>query len=93
MKFLFLTIVCSLILFSPLSEAWFWGQTTPLIQSAKKGDLKKVQTLIRTENIHAKDHYGSNALMWASWKGHAQIAKLLLQKGANPNATDKKGQT
>lgn len=30
---------------------------------------------------------GWTALMWASYKGRTEVAKLLLEKGANPNIT------
>ncbi len=34
---------------------------------------------------------GRTSLMWAAYEGHADVAKILLEKGANVNLKDKEG--
>lgn len=38
-------------------------------------------------------HSHSTALFWAAWRGHEEIAKLLIDYGAKVNATNKYGET
>jgi len=53
--------------------------------SAKNGDLAGVKKAISGgADINAI----SNALLQASFEGHYEIAKLLIEKGANVNITD-----
>jgi ankyrin repeat protein len=40
-----------------------------------------------------QDREGRTPLHEAAWRGHVDIARLLVDKGANINATDVKGQT
>ncbi|XP_059145346.1 uncharacterized protein LOC131932457 [Physella acuta] len=57
---------------------------TALIGAAKKGRNDIVELLLEHKaNVHQKDfEYGRNALMFASYEGHYNTAKLLLQHGA-----------
>ena len=44
-------------------------------------------------NVEAKDNDGWISLASAAWKGHAEVAQLLLEKGANMEAEDSDGMT
>ena len=71
-------------------------QTLALIEAARKGDLKKVQELLKKgADVNAKDEKeeGITALMAASIAGHLDIVRLLLKKGADVNAKDAAGRT
>lgn len=65
----------------------------PLCIAAAKGDLAKIKSLldgwwfIDGENPNEANKYGATALMHAADNGHAEVAKVLLVAGANPNAT------
>jgi ankyrin repeat protein len=39
------------------------------------------------------DEYGGTPLHWAAWYGHVEIARLLLQNGAEVNAKERNGWT
>lgn len=43
--------------------------------------------------MHSKNSEGATPLHWAAFKGHVDVAKVLLKKGANVNAVTKKGST
>ena len=63
-----------------------------LISSCKNGDIETVKTLINgninvTGARDSKDGFGY-LVMLASEKGHIEIVKLLLKKGANTKAKD-----
>lgn len=67
-----------------------------LIDAAKIGNVKKVRSaLAEGANVNAKDNDGHTALIYAAGVGHADVAKLLLDKGANieAKAKDKWGGT
>ena len=65
-----------------------------LIQSAQRGDIKDVQTLLdKGANINMPDSYKRTALMRASDRGHANVVRLLIDRGANINARDNLGGT
>ncbi|NXW07568.1 KDIS Kinase, partial [Fregetta grallaria] len=68
-----------------LEDADNW---TALISAAKEGHATIVAELLNYNvSLEHRDLGGWTALMWASYKGRTEVAKLLLEKGANPNIT------
>lgn len=56
------------------------------IQSARDGDMVAVQEYLNSGgDVNAKNPYGGTAIMFASRAGHVEIAKLLLDAGADVN--------
>ena len=56
---------------------------TALNQLCYEGKLDEVRAeLARGGDVNDKDSNGTTALMWAVWKGHNSIAKLLLEQPA-----------
>jgi serine/threonine-protein phosphatase 6 regulatory ankyrin repeat subunit B len=66
-----------------------------LLEASRAGDVERVRELLlegSDVNISTPDG-GDTALTWASLKGHAQIAQMLIVAGANVNAKTKQGLT
>jgi ankyrin repeat protein len=64
-----------------------------LFKAANEGSVVKIQeALSKGATVHAKSS-GLTALMVAARECHADAVKFLLEKGASPAATDKKGHT
>jgi ankyrin repeat protein len=59
-----------------------------LLRAAKSGDAAGVAELLAADAslVHVRDKDGSTALHGAAWKGHAAVAALLLDAGAEVNA-------
>ena len=58
----------------------------PLHHSSFHGDLSEVERLLDNgANPNAVNDGGGTALMMGAGKGHAEVVKLLLSAGANPN--------
>jgi hypothetical protein len=69
---------------------------TQLHHCAENGLTSSVKRLlsIRNINVNVKDDWnGWTPLHWAALKGHIEIARLLLQNGAEVNAKDYDGRT
>ncbi len=58
-----------------------------IIKAAKKGDAPTVRKLLARDKsvVRARDKDGSTPLHCAAWNGHVQVAKILLQAGADIN--------
>ncbi|MEI7532949.1 MAG: ankyrin repeat domain-containing protein [Verrucomicrobiae bacterium] len=83
----------SIVLFA----ANIWAQTIDssddLIEAAKAGTLSKVQSALDNgANVNGTDLKGITALMYAGIKGHWDIVKLLLDKGADVNKKQMRAQ-
>jgi ankyrin repeat protein len=69
------------------------GGDTALMFAARVGDLASARLLIDGgANVSDQDAWGVSATTLAAFAGHGDIARLLLEKGADPNA-DKAGFT
>ncbi|PHH65759.1 hypothetical protein CDD81_1486 [Ophiocordyceps australis] len=68
------------------------GQDT-LLWSALAGKLATVKTLLELGAVIQGDQYGFTALHAAALRGHEDIARLLLARGADANLLDKDGWT
>ena len=82
-------------LWPPPSDVW--GSKGRLIDSAKKGDTRKIRKLLAKDPsryfIDAKDSSGMTALMHAARKGHMEVVRILLREGADPNTLNPAGAT
>ncbi len=60
-----------------------------LHNAAAVNDAKAVRSLLdKGIDVNSKGYNDLTALIWAAWKGHADIAKLLLDRGAQVNVKD-----
>jgi len=59
-----------------------------ILKAAKSGDADRVRELLAGDAslAHARDKDGSTPLHCAAWRGHAAVAELLLNAGADVNA-------
>ena len=67
----------------------------PMVEAAKKGDLKSVQTLLATDpsKLNATDQDNFTALHWACMRAHWDVADYLIRKGADLNVVGGDGGT
>jgi ankyrin repeat protein len=65
----------------------------PIHEAARKGDVKKVQSLIQADPaaVNSLDNHGDTPLHLASLHGEVAVAKVLLDAGANVNIKDNAG--
>lgn len=57
--------------------------------AASRGDVAAVKALLDAGvPVDSPSEYGATALSFASDKGHAEVVKLLLERGAKPEVTD-----
>jgi ankyrin repeat protein len=61
-----------------------------LIEAAQRGLVEEVRAIVQShkEIINKKDALGATALHHAAFGGHRLVAELLVQEGAEVNATD-----
>jgi hypothetical protein len=60
-----------------------------LWRAARTGDAKAVAAELEAGvDVNSATTYKSTALSFACDRGHAEVVKLLLERGANPNITD-----
>lgn len=71
------------------------GPSHPLHDAAQNGNLDQLMKALDEPKIKVdqKDPSGMSALMVAADKGHAEIAKWLVEKGARVAAKDDEGET
>lgn len=59
---------------------------TPLMRAAKSGNADEIRRQINAgAEVDKQSRYGWTALMFATWQGHEDIVKALLEVGADPN--------
>ncbi len=72
----------------------YWNEAQEkLVECAKQGHLKCVESLLQLgidPNFQTKYRLAAlgTALILASWKGHADVVRVLLDHDANPNIQD-----
>ena len=66
-----------------------------LLKAAQNGDVSAVKKLLAGgADITCQDEeWAGTPLHWAAFKGHSKVVSLLLDKGADVNATNKDGRT
>jgi ankyrin repeat protein len=70
------------------------GGSEDLISSARGGDVKEVERLIRSGvDLDSGDNRGRTALMWASYENRVEVVKLLIEAGADLDIRDNVGFT
>src|SRR5215510_2943584 len=64
-----------------------------MIRAAKKGDTATVRKLLERDEslVGARDKDGSTPLHCAAWNGHADVATILLDAGADINDHNQNG--
>lgn len=64
-----------------------------IIKAAKSGDTNRVSELLAMDAglVDARDKDGSTPLHCATWKGHPEVAAVLLAAGADVNAHNNNG--
>jgi hypothetical protein len=64
--------------------------TKPLHQAAEKGDIDQVQSHIsQGADVNAKDDRNSTPLHYAAWKGHKDVAQLLIANAMVPMSMER----
>ena len=65
-----------------------------LVETLRRGDTAALRTEIQNgADVESADEYGNSLLMHAAVYGTAADMEFLLARGANPNASNKKGHT
>ena len=92
-RYLLVIVVVSVSILIAYASATAFGESrlrtidSELLDASAKGDQTSVQSLIDTgANVNAKDNDGRTPLHRAAYKGHDNIAKLLLKNKADENA-------
>jgi uncharacterized protein len=82
-KIIFLVTIMPVTIQSDVMVDWM----PAIIKFSKKGDRLQVWKLIESgANVNAKDYSNNTALIWALCKGHVEIARFLIEKGADVDA-------
>ncbi|MBM3794454.1 MAG: ankyrin repeat domain-containing protein [Acidobacteria bacterium] len=77
-----------MLLFAPYALFGF-DATQDLLQAPRQGELAGVKTAISAKvDVESKTRYGQTPLYLAAMNGHADVVKLLLENGAQVDATD-----
>jgi ankyrin repeat protein len=65
-------------------------------QAVREGDTQAVGELLDGDDTLLKERdaaFGATALHWAALRGHAEVVRLLLARGADPGARNNAGET
>jgi len=62
-----------------------------ILKAVKSGSVGSLRQLLARDAslVRVRDKDGSTPLHWAAWKGHREVARLLLDAGAEVNARNK----
>lgn len=86
-RFLLTAVFC--LAFAATSPAQTNDSGAQLREAATRGDLAQVKALLDAgTDVNAATEYGATALSYAADKGHAEVVKLLLSRGAKVDVTD-----
>lgn len=78
----------TLVLLCPLI-AHAQDKNEEFFAAARKGDAAAVKALLDGGvNVNSKTHYGATALSYACDKGHVEVVRLLIERGADVNVKD-----
>jgi len=75
------TIAAVLVVGSGCKPAWL-----SILNAAEQGNIEAVKKHLANGADVNTHHGGSTALHWAAFKGHKEIAELLIENGADVNA-------
>jgi hypothetical protein len=65
------------------------NQSEEFLAAARKGDTAAVKAFLdKGIDVNTKTRYGATALSYACDKGHTEVVRLLLERGANPDVKD-----
>ncbi|MBC7925297.1 MAG: ankyrin repeat domain-containing protein [Bryobacteraceae bacterium] len=79
----------SLVLLIVCAGAAFTAANDDLFEAARRGDVDGVvKSLDAGVPVDAKWRYDQTALYIAAFRGHTAVVKVLLERGADPNARD-----
>lgn len=65
------------------------NQSEDFLAAARKGDVAAVKAFLdKGVDVNTKTRYGATALSYACDKGHTEVVRLLLERGADPDVKD-----
>lgn len=88
-------LVCAAIVAIPAFIAGV-GRSAVLIRAVRRGSARRVESILdsRPQLVHGIDRRtGASPLHWAAIEDRPDMAKLLLERGADVNASDNHGMT
>jgi ankyrin repeat protein len=81
-------VLLALVLLCPL-VAGAQDLSEDFFAAARKGDAAAVKAFLdKGVNVNSKTRYGATALSYACDKGHVEVVKLLIERGADVNSRD-----
>ena len=82
-----------MMFFEPEQELYLTDEVTELCMAAQSGEVDYVRDLLGMGGVdpNAADHNQMTALHYAAMHARDEVIKLLIQRGADPNASDLKG--
>ena len=83
-RYLFLVVIALMGAFTSFAQDPKQKLNEQLWEAARKGDVALVTSLLdQGADVNAKFRYGTTALFKASERGHAEVVKVLLARGAD----------
>lgn len=81
-------VLLTLVLLIPLTAS-AQDRTEEFFAAARKGDTAAVKALLDAGvNVNSRTRYGATALSYACDKGHVELVRLLIERGADVNVKD-----